>query len=322
MFVEQLNFHHLHYFWRVAKAGHLTQVAKALHVSQSALSNQIRQLEERLGTPLFKRTGRRLVLTESGELVLSYAENIFGLGQELLGRLERGSEGLARLRVGSVATMSRNYQENWIRPLLADPSVKLTLESGMLDELLRRLLQHQLDVVLANEAVPADPDRPLHCRLLGSQEISLVGHAASWGGRTLRIPEDLGGLELAVPGPRHASRGQFDALCVASGVAPRVRAEVDDMAMLRLVARDSGWLTVLPEVVVQDELRAGVLVTVGRSTQLHENFYAITTLHRHRMQLLEQLLAWQPAASTRSQTAHAAKAASGGASAHGGRRKR
>lgn len=297
MYVEQLNFHHLMYFWRVAKAGHLTQVANELHVSQSALSSQIRQLEERLGEPLFERTGRRLVLTDTGQLVLSYAENIFGMGQDLLGRLQGRGQGTVRLRVGSVATLSRNYQENWIRPLLADPAVTLTLESGMLDELLRRLLQHQLDVVLANEAVPADPDRPLHCRFLGSQAISLVGPAAVWQGRSLRMPEDLGGLELAVPGPRHALRGQFDALCVAAGVAPRLRAEVDDMAMLRLVARDSGWLTVLPEVVVQDELQAGVLVTVGRSAQLREHFYAITTLHRHRMERLERLLAPHPAPS-------------------------
>lgn len=295
MHVEQLNFHHLLYFWRVAKTGHLTQAAEELHVSQSALSNQIRQLEDRLGEALFKRTGRRLVLTDTGQLVQSYAENIFGLGQELLGRLQGRGEGIVRLRVGSVATLSRNYQENWIRPLLADPAVTLTLESGMLDDLLHRLLQHQLDVVLANEAVPADPERPLHCRFLGSQDISLVGQAATWRGRTLRMPEDLSGLELALPGPRHALRGQFDALCVAAGVTPRLRAEVDDMAMLRLVARDSGWLTVLPEVVVQDELCAGVLVTVGRSTQLQENFYAITTLHRHRMERLEQLLAQRPA---------------------------
>lgn len=294
MHVEQLNFHHLLYFWRVAKAGHLTQVANELHVSQSALSNQIRQLEDRLGEALFERTGRRLVLTDTGLLVLSYAENIFGLGQELLGRLQGRSEGMVRLRVGSVATLSRNYQENWIRPLLADPTVTLTLESGMLEDLLRRLLQHQLDVVLANDAVPTDPDRPLHCRFLGSQAISLVGAAQTWRGHSLRMPEDLGGLELALPGRRHALRGQFDALCVAAGVAPRVRAEVDDMAMLRLVARDSGWLTVLPEVVVQDELRAGVLVTVGQSTLLQENFYAITTLHRHRMERLEQLLAQGP----------------------------
>ena len=290
MQLERLNFHHLHYFWRVAKAGHLTQVANALHVSQSALSNQIRQLEDCLGEALFERTGRRLVLTEAGQLALSYAENIFGLGQELLGRLEGRADGMVRLRVGSVSTLSRNYQENWIRPLLAHPTVTLSLESGTLDELLRRLRQHQIDVVLANDAVPSDPDHRMHCRFLGSQAISLVGPAGAWRGRTLRVPQDLGGLELALPGPRHAMRGQFDALCVAAGVVPRVRAEVDDMAMLRLVARDSGWLTVLPEVVVQDEMRAGVLVTVGRSNELLENFYAITTPHRHRIDLLEQLL--------------------------------
>ncbi len=295
MQLEQLNFHHLFYFWRVAKEGHLTRVAEALHVSQSALSSQIRQLEDRLGDPLFQRTGRRLVLTDTGQLVLAYAENIFGLGQELLGRLEGRSAGLLRLRVGSVATLSRNYQENWLRPLLVDPAVSLSLESGLLDDLLRRLLQHQLDVVLANDAVPPDPDRPLHCRFLGSQAIALVGPAAVWRGRTLRLPEDLQGLELALPGPRHALRAQFDALCAAAGVVPRLRAEVDDMAMLRLVARDSGWLTVLPEVVVQDELRAGVLVTVGHAGGLQENFYAITTLHRHRIELLEQLLAGAPA---------------------------
>ncbi|MBX3585568.1 MAG: LysR family transcriptional regulator [Ramlibacter sp.] len=291
MDVEQLNFHHLFYFWRVAKVGHLTRVADELHVSQSALSSQIRQLEDRLGDALFERRGRRLVLTDTGRLALSYAENIFGLGQELLGRLQGYSDGMVRLRVGSVATLSRNYQENWIRPLLADPSVTLSLESGLLEDLLHRLMQHQLDVVLANDAVPAAPDRPLHCRFLGSQAISLVGPGAIWRDRTLRLPEDLDGLELALPGQRHALRAQFDALCVTAGVKPRLRAEVDDMAMLRLVARDSGWLTVLPEVVVQDELRTGVLVTVGRSTRLQENFYAITTPHRHRIERLEQLLA-------------------------------
>lgn len=306
MNIEQLNFHHLFYFWRVAKAGHLTQVAKELHVSQSALSNQIRQLEDRIGAALFERTGRRLVVTATGQLAMSYAENIFGLGQEMLGRLQGRSEGMLRLRVGSVATLSRNYQENWIRPLLADPTVMLSLESGMLDDLLGRLLAHQLDVVLANDAVAAHADRPLHCRFLGSQAISLVGPATEWRGRTLRMPEDLGGLELAVPGPRHALRGQFDALCTAAGVTPRLRAEVDDMAMLRLVARDSGWLTVLPEVVVQDELGAGVLVTVGQSTLLQENFYAITTLHRHRMERLEQLLAQAPALADESLARHGA----------------
>ena len=294
MNLHQLNFHHLFYFWRVAKLGHLTRAAEELHTSQSAVSAQIRQLEERIGEDLFLREGRRLVLTDTGQLVQAYADNIFGLSQEMLGRLQGRSAGITRLRVGSVATLSRNYQENWIRPLLADTSVVLTLESGLLDGLLNRLLQHQLDVVLANETVPADPDRPLHCRFLGSQSISVVGPGSRWKSQGLRIPEDLDGLDMALPGPRHALRAQFDALCATAGVHPRLRAEVDDMAMLRLIARDSGWLAVLPEVVVQDELRAGMLVIVGYSTVLLERFYAITTPHRHRIQVLEQLLAGTP----------------------------
>ncbi|WP_210545307.1 LysR family transcriptional regulator [Rhodoferax sp. PAMC 29310] len=294
MKLDQLNFHHLYYFWRVAKLGHLTRAAEDLHTSQSAVSAQIRQLEERIGDDLFDRVGRRLVLTDTGQLVLAYSENIFGLGQEMLGRLEGRMAGITRLRVGSVATLSRNYQENWIRPLLSDPSLVLTLESGLLEDLIVRLLQHQLDVVLANETVPTDPARPLLCRFLGSQSISLVGPASRWRSQSLRIPEDLEGLDIALPGPRHALRAQFDALCVSAGVTPRLRAEVDDMAMLRLIARDSGWLAVLPEVVVQDELRAGILVTVGHSTDLQERFYAISTPHRHRIEALEHLMNREP----------------------------
>ena len=294
MQLNNLNFHHLFYFWRVAKLGHLTRAAEELHTSQSAVSAQIRQLEEQLGEALFVRKNRRLILTDTGQLVLAYADNIFGLSEEMLGRLQGRSAGITRLRVGSVATLSRNYQENWIRPALAHPAVVLTLESGLLEGLLARLVQHQLDVVLANETVPASPGRPLHCRFLGSQSISLVGPASRWASQSLRVPEDLDGVDIALPGPHHALRAQFDGLCATAGVSPRLRAEVDDMAMLRLIARDSGWLTVLPEVVVQDELRAGMLVTVGHSMALQERFYAITTPHRHRIEVLEQLLNGTP----------------------------
>lgn len=294
--LEQLNFHHLLYFWQVAKLGHLTKAAKQLNTSQSALSAQIRQLEERLGEPLFLREGRRLVLTDTGHLVLSYAEGIFGLGQEMLGRLGGQTEGMIRLRVGSVATLSRNYQENWIKPLLADDEVVLQLESGNLDGLLQRLIEHQLDLVLANETVPANSNTPLHCRFLGSQNLALVGPTDQWQPSSLQIPHDLDNLQIALPGHRHAARAQFDALCMAAGVRPRVRAEVDDMAMLRLIARDSGWLALLPPVVVQDELRSGLLVEVGQQQVLQEHFYAITLGQRHRIERLERLLASYPEA--------------------------
>ncbi|WP_322996228.1 LysR family transcriptional regulator [Castellaniella sp.] len=290
MDINQLNFKHLFYFWRVAKNGSLTHTAEQIHTSQSALSTQIRQLESRLGTPLFDRQGRHLELTAIGQQIFVYAEGIFGLGEQMLGWLEGRDEGTIHIRVGSVSTMSRNFQVNWLNPLFHDPAVVLSVDSGSLQVLVERLLRHQLDVVLANEPLPSDPARPVSSRFLGSQVISLVGRADRWAGTTLRVPHDLNGVEMAVPSARHSVRPQFDALCFSVGVQPRLRAEIDDMTMLRLVARDSGWITMLPQVVVQDELQSGELVHIGQSSQLTEHFYAITVQHSHPAGPLNQLL--------------------------------
>lgn len=295
MDINQLNFKHLFYFWRVAKQGSLTHAAEQIHTSQSALSTQIRQLENRLGTPLFDRQGRHLELTATGQQVFAYAESIFALGEQMLGWLEGRDEGATRVRVGSVSTMSRNFQVNWLRPLLRDPTIVLSVDSGSLETLVERLLRHQLDVVLANEPVPSDPTRPTSSRFLGSQVISLVGRANRWSGTALRVPEDLDGVEMAMPSVRHGVRLQFDALCFSAGVQPRLRAEIDDMTMLRLIARDSGWITVLPEVVVQDELHSGELVHVGQSSQMTEHFYAITVRHGHLAGPLSRLLSREAA---------------------------
>ncbi len=295
MDINQLNFKHLFYFWRVAKQGSLTHAAEQIRTSQSALSTQIRQLETRLGTTLFDRQGRQMALTATGQQVFAYAESIFGLGEQMLGWLEGRDEGTAHVRVGSVSTMSRNFQVNWLRPLLQDPAVVLSVESGSLQALTERLLRHHLDVVLANQPVPSDPDRPLSSRFLGSQDISLVGRADRWAGAVLRVPEDLDGIEMAMPSPQHGVRLQFDALCFSAGVQPRLRAEIDDMTMLRLIARDSGWITVLPEVVVQDELHSGALVRTGQSSQLAERFYAITVRNGHLAAPLDRLLSREPA---------------------------
>ena len=186
--------------------------------------------------------------------------------------------------------MSRNFQVNWLRPLFSDPTVVLSVDSGSLETLVERLLRHQLDVVLANEPVPSDPARPVSSRFLGSQAISLVGRSDRWSGTTLRVPQDLDAIEMAMPSTRHSVRTQFDALCFAAGVQPRLRAEIDDMTMLRLVARDSGWITMLPQVVVQDELQSGELVHIGESSQLTEHFYAITIQHTQIAPPLNQLL--------------------------------
>lgn len=288
--MPRLNYHHLHHFWAVAKEGNLTRVAAHLHVSQSALSTQIRTLEEQLGQALFTREGRALQLTEAGRIALNYAETIFTTGQELLTLLRNGQHRERHvLRIGGVATLSRNFQENFVKPLLLRPDVELVLQSGHLDELLTRLSVHNLDLVLSNRRVHGDADHPWRCRRIARQPVSLVGKPRKIG-NAFRFPEELAERPLLLPGRDSDIRAAFDLLCEQLGLHYQVLAEVDDMAMLRLLARDSESIALLPTVVVQDELRGGLLEEYCVVPHLHENFYAITVKRRFASPLLQTLL--------------------------------
>jgi LysR family transcriptional activator of nhaA len=288
--VQRLNYHHLHYFWAVAKEGNLTRAATRLHVSQSALSVQIRQLEDQLGQALFERRGRTLQLTEAGRLAMSYAESIFAAGGELVALLREGRRANRQvLRIGAVSTLSRNFQENFVRPLLEREDVELVLQSGGLAELLGRLRVHTLDVVLSNRRVHGTPDDPWRCRRIARQPVSLVGRPRPKR-RAFRFPEELAEVPLLLPCPDHDIRAGFDLMCEQRGIRYRLRAEVDDMAMLRLLARDSDSVALLPTVVVQDELRAGRLVEYAVVPELSETFYAITVQRHFEPPLLKELL--------------------------------
>ena len=288
--MRNLNFRHLYYFWIVAKEGHLTRAAEQLAVSQSALSSQIRQLEDRLGQPLFNREGRRLQLTDSGYLVLEYAESIFDLGSELLAIMASGElQKVQRLRVGAVATLSRNFQENLLRPVLARAELKLVLQSASLDELLQALKVHKLDLILSNRPVAADSAMPWRCQRIAQQSVCLVGPPGALA-ESFRFPADLARVKLLLPGPSSDIRSQFDLLCEQLGVEPDPFAEVDDMAMLRLLARDSGGVALVPEVVVQDELQSGHLKKYAVLDSVVENFYAITAKRQFHSTVLQTLL--------------------------------
>ena len=288
--MSRLNYHHLHYFWAVAKEGNLTRAALQLHVSQSALSTQIKQLEDQLGQALFSREGRVLQLTEAGRVALTYAETIFETGNELTALLRDGKR-LAKqvLRIGGVATLSRNFQENFVKPLLKRDDVELVLQSGGLDELLTRLAVHNLDVVLSNRKVHASSQHPWRCRRIARQAVSLVGKPRSKT-KAFRFPEELSEQPLLLPGRDSDIRAGFDVLCEQLGLRYQVLAEVDDMAMLRLLARDSGNVALLPTVVVQDELRSGKLQEYCVVPQLYENFYAVTVQRHFEPPLLKTLL--------------------------------
>lgn len=284
-----LNYHHLLYFWAVAREGNLTRAAAHLRVSQSALSTQIRQLEARLGQPLFHRQGRQLTLTEAGTIALEYAETIVGAGQELVATLREGERASREvIRLGAVATLSRNFQRAFLTPLLGAEGVSLVLQSGSLGELLAQLRAHTLDVVLANRRVHEDADNPWRCLRIARQQVSFIGHRRR--GRAFRFPDDVGRVPLILPSRDSEVRSGFDVLCERHGIRPMIAAEVDDMAMIRLLARDLQAVALIPAVVVRDELKRGTLHEYAPVPDLYEEFYAITVRRQYEHPLVRELL--------------------------------
>ena len=287
------NFHHLHYFWAVAHEENLTRAAQRLHVSQSAVSMQIQKLEAGLGHALFERRGKQLLLTEAGRIALDHADAIFARGDELENALqERGTQRRV-LRVGSLATLSRNFQLGFLRPLFAHRDVEIVIRSGAFAELLRLLEAHLIDVVLANTAPARDAATPWVAHEIGEQPVSLVGppskKSKKRGARDLK--ELLISEPLVLPAAESSIRAGFDALVNRLGIRPRIAAEVDDMAMLRLLARERIGLAVVPSIVVRDELASGALVELAPLSQLKETFFAITLARRFPNPLLKLLIA-------------------------------
>ncbi|MBN9530781.1 MAG: LysR family transcriptional regulator [Alphaproteobacteria bacterium] len=288
--MSALNYNHLRYFWAVAHDGNLTRAAAQLNLTQSALSVQIRKLEERLGHALFERRGRQLHLTEAGRIALDHADAIFALGSELLGTL--GNTGAARriLRVGSLATLSRNFQMAFLRPLLGRADIELVLRSGSTAELLRALETLGLDVVLLNQAPLRDTGSAFVAHRLAEQPVSLVGTRARLKGRKRDLADCLRDHPVILPTADTSVRTGFDALADRLGIRPQIAAEVEDMAMMRLLAREDVGLAVLPPIVVRDEIAAGTLVEAHQLPGIAEMFYAVTMARRFPNPLLRPLL--------------------------------
>jgi LysR family transcriptional activator of nhaA len=285
-----LNYNHLRYFWAVAHDGNLTRTAQRLNLTQSALSVQIRKLEERLGHALFERRGRLLHLTEAGRIALDHADAIFAAGEELLGTLREAGAARQALRVGALATLSRNFQMAFLRPLLRRTDIELILRSGSAAELLRLLETLNLDVALVNQAPTRDALTPFVAHRLAEQPVSLVGTRARLGKKARSLTQHLSTHPVIVPTAGSGVRVGFDALADRLGIRPQIAAEVEDMAMMRLLAREDVGLAVLPPIVVKDEIAAGVLVEAEKLPGIVETFYAVTMERRFPNPLLRRLL--------------------------------
>jgi LysR family transcriptional activator of nhaA len=289
--MRNLNYNHLRYFWVVAHEGSLTKAAERINLSPSALSVQIQKLEHQLGHPLFERTGKRLLLTEAGRIALEYADGVFQAGDELIGTL-RGQPRANRqpLRVGALPTLSRNFQLEFLRPLFGRDDVELILRSGHIRDLLAQLEAHTIDLVLANSPAPRDARTAWRSHLLDEQPVSLIGHPRPRA-KPFRFPDDLRTEPILLPSLDSGIRIAFDRLMEAANIHPLIVAEVDDMAMLRLLARERDALTLVPPIVVRDELEAGLLVEQCQIPEIAERFYAIVQKRRFPNPLLAPLLA-------------------------------
>jgi LysR family transcriptional activator of nhaA len=251
---------------------------------------QIQKLEQQIGHKLFDRVGKRLVLTEAGRIALGYADTVFQAGDELLSTLD-GRPGAIRqvLRVGALTTLSRNFQFEFLRPMIGRADVELIVRSGSTRDLLAQLEAHALDVVLSNNAARRDVNTPFRSLLLDKQPLSLVGRPRP-DRHAFRFPDDLRSEPILLPSLDSDIRVGFDRLLDLAGIRPIIVAEVDDMAMLRLLARERGGVTLVPPIVVRDELQSGVLVDHCRIPQLSESFYAIMQTRRYPNVLLGELL--------------------------------
>lgn len=287
--MSELNYHHLRYFRAVAHDGNLTRTAERLNLSQSALSIQIKQLEERLGHALFERRGRQLYLTEAGRIALDHADTIFSAGEELVETLKETGRTRRAIRIGALATLSRNFQMEFLRPILGRSDVDMILRSGSTSELLGALEALNLDIVLLNQAPMADSVTPFIAQHVYQQRVSLIGKpsyskpGATLGDLLTEHPVILPTLESGV-------RSQFEALVARLGITPQIAAEVDDMAMMRLLAREGAGLAVLPPIVVKGELEAGTLVEFDALPGMIESFFAVTVKRRFPNPLIRPLL--------------------------------
>jgi LysR family transcriptional activator of nhaA len=288
--MAELNYKHLRYFWAVAHDGNLTRTAERLNLSQSALSTQIRKLEESLGTRLFEKQGRGLALTEAGRIARDHADAIFSAGAELAATLAQSTGARRVLRVGALSTLSRNFQLSFLRPLIGRADVEVVLRSGPQPDLLAQLEAHRLDLVLLNAAPPRDAATPWIARQIDAQPVSLVGTPGRLAGRS-ELTEILSAEPVVLPTIESPLRGGIDALLGRLGIAPRIAAEVDDMAMIRLLAREGAGLAVVPAIVVADELAAGTLVEAHRFDDLAETFTAVTLERRYPNPLIAELFA-------------------------------
>jgi LysR family transcriptional activator of nhaA len=280
--VDNLNYHHLRYFWVVAREGGLVQAGKVLHLSHPTLSAQIHALEDQLGEKLFTRAGRKLVLTELGRMVFRYAEEIFSLGRELVDTVEGRAGGQPlRLDVGVADEVPKLVVRRLLEPALrlAEP-VRLVCHEGSQAQLLADLSQHALDVVIADAPVPTGSAVRAWNHLLGETGVSFLGAPALVKAHGRGFPGSLDGAPMLLPVENLTLRRSLNQWFDRHHLRPRVVAEFEDSALLKVFGGDGLGVFAAPTVVEREVMAQHGVALLGRTDEVRERVYAISVERR------------------------------------------
>ncbi len=281
--MDWLNYHHLLYFWTVAREGSIAAACRRLHLTQPTISSQLKQLERALKTRLFERRGRSLTLTDTGRTVYRYADEIFSLGRELVDAVSgRTTGGSLRLVVGVADTLSKLIVHRLLMPgiRLADEEVLVACIDGDPDRLLAQLAMHEFDVVISDH--PANPR--LGMRLfnhpLGDCGVSFFAQADL--ARRLRrgFPKSLDGAPMLLPAGNAALRSAVDQWFDNLGIRPLVRGEFSDSGLLKAFGAEGEGVFLAPSVVEESVRQMYRVSVIGRDERLRERVYAISAEKR------------------------------------------
>ena len=280
--MRRLNYHHLLYFWTVAREGTVARAGARLHLTQPTVSGHLRSLEAALGARLFARAGRTLTLTDVGREVYRYADEIFALGRELEEVVRDGRPAHpARLLVGVADTLPKEIAYRLIEPALSLPDpVRVVCEHGPPDDLVARLAVHALDVVLAD--APAGPAAKVRAfsHLLGECGLSFMGTPDLVAAHKHGFPQSLEGAPILLPAEGTVLRRSLDQWLAAQGVQPLVRGEFADPGLLKVFGQNgTGLFAVRTAVEAETERQYGVRL-LGRVDSIRERFYAISVERR------------------------------------------
>lgn len=276
--MEWLNYHHLLYFWTVAKAGSIAKAAPELRLAQATVSEQLKQLEAQLGEPLFRRVGRRRELTPMGHVVFRYAEEIFALGRELQDTVAGRPTGRpARLAVGVVNAVPKLVVRTLLAPAFAmSPPPRVVVHEEHPARLLADLSMHALDLVITDAPVaPASAGRTFN-HLLGETEVVFFAGRAQAESLRKGFPRSLDGAPVLLPSEPSQLRRALDQQFAALDIRPRVVAEFDDSALMQVFGADGLGALPAPAVIAESLERQMGLVPVGVMPDVRERFYAVS----------------------------------------------